>query len=147
VGYKAIVLECLIKSCRVNGGRSEQRIAELETGILKAHLTLNMMQNVFTDPGIIKWREKLKKILDYPGAPWKTSYRCKILEKEINYGIKLLSDSIRSPVLKLLHDFLVASRDGNIYGYYQQMSKDAGGLIINFSFESNKQTGDLPMRK
>lgn len=113
----------------------EQRIAELETGIWKAHLTLSSMRNVFTDSKIAKWGERLEKLLDYPGASWKSLDRLEILEKETQYGIELLESSVRSPVLKQLLDFLIAIRDGNIYEYYQQISKQEGGLIIDFSFE------------
>jgi hypothetical protein len=114
---------------------SEHRLAELEMGILKAHLTLSSMKNVFSEPEIMQWGKKLEKLLNYPGTPWKLSYRLEILETEIKYGIELLNSSIRSPILKLLRDFLVAVRNGNIYEYYQQISKDEWGLIIDFSFE------------
>ncbi|MCK4981685.1 MAG: hypothetical protein KAS17_02115 [Victivallaceae bacterium] len=114
----------------------ERRIAELETGIWKAHLTLSSLKNVFTDPAIAEWAERFKKKLDYPGTPWNSSHRLEILEKETEYGIELLESSIRSPVLKRLLDFLIAARDGNICEYYQQISKEEAGLIIEFSFES-----------
>lgn len=126
----------------------ERRIAVLEIGIWKAFVTLKSMGNVFTDPKIEQWGEKLKKLLDYPGAPWNSSRRLEILEKEIKYGIKLLKSSISSPVLKRLHDFLIAIRDGNICEYYQQISLEEAGLIVEFSYNpdlSNQQPGGLPM--
>jgi hypothetical protein len=132
-----------------NNNPCEQRIVELETGILKAHLTLSSMKNVFTDPVITEWNERLEKLLDYPGTPLKTSYRLEILEKETEYGIELLGTSIRSPVLKLLHDFLIAARNGKICEYYQRISKEQAGLLIEFSSKIETQNNtqeDLPMR-
>jgi hypothetical protein len=120
-----------------NNNPCEQRIVELETGILKAHLTLSSMKNVFTDPVITEWNERLEKLLDYPGTPLKTSYRLEILEKETEYGIELL------------HDFLIAARNGKICEYYQRISKEQAGLLIEFSSKIETQNNtqeDLPMR-
>ncbi len=127
----------------------EQRMAELEMGILKAHLTLNSMHNIFTDSKITEWGEKLEKLLDYPGTPWRSSHRLEVLEHEVEYGIELLESSIRSPVLKQLMDFLIAARDGKICEYYQQISLEEAGLIIEFSYDpelSNQHPGGLPMK-
>jgi hypothetical protein len=106
------------------------------------------MGNVFTDQKIEFWCGKLKQLLDYPGVPWNSSRRLEILEKEIKYGIKLLKSSISSPVLKRLRDFLIAIRDGNICEYYQQISLEEAGLIVEFSYNpdfSKQSTGGLPM--
>jgi hypothetical protein len=124
----------LHKSRNTNNPES-QRITELELGIFKAHITLNSQQDVFTDPAIAEWQERLKLLLEYPGVPWKSSHRLEVLETEVNRSIELLENSIRSPVLKRLKDFLIAIRDGNIYGYYQQISKEEGGMIVEFSFD------------
>ena len=97
----------------------EWRIAVLERGIWKAFVTLRSMGNVFTDQKIELWGGKLKHLLDYPGVPWNSSRRLEVLEDEIAHGIELCESSVRSPVLKLLLDFLIATRDGNICEYYQ----------------------------
>jgi hypothetical protein len=120
----------------------EQRIVVLELGIWKAHLTHCSMGNVFTDPAIAAWGERLKKLLDYPGTPWNSLRRLELLEKEIKYGIELLESSIRSPVLKQLLDFMIAARDGKICEYYQQILKKEVGLIIKFSSESEPKTNN-----
>lgn len=115
----------------------EQRIAVLEMGVWKAYLTLKSMSNVFTDSEITAWKERLENLLNYPGTPWNSSRRLETLEEEIKHGIDLLESSIRSPVLKRLHDFLIAVRAGNICEYYQQISKEEEGLIVKFSLESD----------
>ena len=114
----------------------ERRIAVLEIGIWKAHLTFILMRNVFTDQKIAQWGGKLKKLLDFPGHSWNSSRRLEILEEEIEYGIELCESSARSPVLKQLRDFLTAARDGKICEYYQQISREEAGLIIEFSYNS-----------
>jgi hypothetical protein len=83
----------------------ERRIAVLEMGIWKAHLTLKSMSNVFTDQEITAWQDRLGNLLNYPGTPWNSSRRLEILEEEIKHGINLLESSIRSPMLKRLYDF------------------------------------------
>ncbi|MFA7185420.1 MAG: hypothetical protein WC082_11020 [Victivallales bacterium] len=127
----------------------ERRIAILETGIWKAFVTLKSMGNVFTDRKIAQWGGKLKMLLDYPGAPWNSSRRLEILEKETGFGIELLETSISSPVLKQLRDLLIAIRDENICKYYQQILEEEAGITIQLPFESefhNQQPGGAPMK-
>ena len=126
----------------------ERRIAELEIGIWKAHLTFTLMRNVFTDPAIAQWGGKLEKLLNYPGTSWNSSRRLEILKNETEYGIELLESSARSPVLKQLMDFLVAAQDGKICEYYQHISLEEAGMIVEFSYNpdlSNQQPGGMPM--
>ena len=93
------------------------------------------MQNIFADPAIATWCERLEKLLVYPGPEWNSTRRLEVLEQETEDGIKLLESSIRSSVLKLLRDFLIAARDGNICEYYQRISREEAGLIIEFSLD------------
>ena len=114
----------------------ERRIAILEIGIWKAFVTLKSMGNVFTDPKIERWGEKLKKLLDYPGTPWNSSRRLEILEEEIEFGLELLESSISSPVLKQLRDLLIAVRDENICEYYRQISEKETGIPVELPSKS-----------
>ena len=114
----------------------ERRIAILEIGIWKAFVTLKSMGKVFTAPKIERWGEKLKKLLDYPGAPWNSSRRLEVLEEETEFGLELLESSISSPMLKQLRDLLIAVRDENICEYYRQISEKETGIPVELPFKS-----------
>ena len=80
--------------------------------------------------------KKLELLLVYPGTSWNSPRRLEILDDEIAHGIELCESSVRSPVLKLLLDFLIATRDGNICEYYQQISEKETGMIVELPFKS-----------